>query len=304
MEQITTFLPSNVKSEYYENTITKYKTKLASPIQLEGDWEVGMSNLSYTKSWDLKTEKGIVHLLAYKKEAEFELFENFLELDFSNVTDIEILVDLINDSATEKKSKDKLNFNLPSLTLHEKFGKIEMKFGLRNGGICLFKFSKNLNKFLGFDEYLLEKYFREVENLYKFHFENTMGSFKKFQQDIRDNWSPRDALPKNGNFGIFSHSPFNFSPDINNLFIYCDIIKPNFVGNDMEPLLRIVGVPNDARYKEEVRESFIDIHYHPLNTNYIESVEIDIKDEFGKPIPFQFGRTIVELHFRKKWNNM
>lgn len=303
MEEIITFLPSNVKSEYYENTITKFKTKLAAPIQLDGEWEVGLSNISYTKSWDLKSEQGIIHLIAYDKEAEFELIENFIEINFSNQTDIEMLVDLINDSVGEKKSKDQLNYFLPQLILHEKFGKIEMKFGMRNSGICLFKFSKNLSKFLGFDNDLIDKTFREIENNYKKHFNDTLGSFTQFKDDVKTRWKPGEEL-NYGRISIFSHSPFNFNPDINNLFVYCDIIKPNFVGNDMEPLLRIVGVPSDARYKEEVRESFIDIHYHPLSTNYIESIEIDIKDEDKNPIPFQFGRTIVELHFRKIWNNM
>ena len=303
MEEIIIFLPSNVKSEYYENTITKFKTKLAAPIQLDGDWEVGLANISYTKSWDLKTEKGIIDLIAYDKEAEFEVSEKFLEINLSNLTDIKMLVDLINDSIDKKKVKEKLDFHLPSLILHEKFGRVEMKLGIRNHGLCLFKFSKNLNKFLGFDEDLLEKYYRDTERDYKTKFQNTLNTFVKFDSDVKKNWSPREITPKDGVYSIFSHSRFNFNPDINNLFVYCDIIKPNFVGNDMEPLIRIVGVPHESRYKEEIRENFIDIHFHPLNTNYIESIEIDIKDENKKPIPFQFGRTIVELHFRKKWNN-
>ena len=36
-------LPSNSSMQYYpDNTAARYTTKLTSPIELEGDWEVGL----------------------------------------------------------------------------------------------------------------------------------------------------------------------------------------------------------------------------------------------------------------------
>jgi len=40
-------LPSNSSMDYYpENTVARYTTRLASPIELEGDWEVGLAKMS------------------------------------------------------------------------------------------------------------------------------------------------------------------------------------------------------------------------------------------------------------------
>ena len=44
-------LPSNSSMNYYpENTVTKYKTHLAQPVSLEGDWEVGLFEFEYHRT--------------------------------------------------------------------------------------------------------------------------------------------------------------------------------------------------------------------------------------------------------------
>ena len=51
-------LPSNSSMNYYpENTVTKYKTHLAQPISLEGDWEVGLFEFEYHRTWYNVEEK-------------------------------------------------------------------------------------------------------------------------------------------------------------------------------------------------------------------------------------------------------
>src|SRR5258708_31078824 len=45
-------LPSNVVSQQFaDNTIANYLTILNQRISLEGQWNVGLSEISYTKSW-------------------------------------------------------------------------------------------------------------------------------------------------------------------------------------------------------------------------------------------------------------
>ena len=36
---------------YPENTMAKYKTHLVQPISLEGDWEVGLYEYEYQRTW-------------------------------------------------------------------------------------------------------------------------------------------------------------------------------------------------------------------------------------------------------------
>ena len=42
---------------YPENTVTKYKTHIAQPISLEGDWEVGLFKFEYHRTWYNVEEK-------------------------------------------------------------------------------------------------------------------------------------------------------------------------------------------------------------------------------------------------------
>jgi len=44
-------LPSNSSMEYYpENTVACYTTKLASTVELEGNWEVGLAEMSFSSA--------------------------------------------------------------------------------------------------------------------------------------------------------------------------------------------------------------------------------------------------------------
>ena len=38
--------------------------------------------------------------------------------------------------------------------------------------------------------------------------------------------------------------------------------------------------------------------YVPLQKKNFDSIEIDIRNDIGKPIPFEYGKVIVTLHFR------
>ncbi|KAJ8048960.1 hypothetical protein HOLleu_01484 [Holothuria leucospilota] len=45
-------LPSNSSPDVYpQNTLTNYRVKLAQPITLEGDWEVGLAEFIYPHQW-------------------------------------------------------------------------------------------------------------------------------------------------------------------------------------------------------------------------------------------------------------
>ena len=57
-------LPSNSSASYYEdNTVTNYKTKLCKPINLQGEWEVGLAEIQYPHTWyNMKAGDGVMHI--------------------------------------------------------------------------------------------------------------------------------------------------------------------------------------------------------------------------------------------------
>lgn len=64
MESFCITLPSNVSSiNEKNNTASNYKTKLAMDLILDGNWEIGLSEISYTYSWDNATENYTIYLI-------------------------------------------------------------------------------------------------------------------------------------------------------------------------------------------------------------------------------------------------
>src|ERR1043165_1109963 len=53
------YLPSNSSMGYYpENTLAHFKTKLHNTIELEGDWEIGLSEIHFPKTWYTIAKEG------------------------------------------------------------------------------------------------------------------------------------------------------------------------------------------------------------------------------------------------------
>ena len=85
---------------------------------------------------------------------------------------------------------------------------------------------------------------------------------------------------------------------LHTLYVYCDIVAPQYVGNTRAKLLRAVEVPNNTKYGDQIVVRYENPHYVPLIVNDFEEIEINIKDDIGQTIPFMFGRTRLKLHFR------
>ena len=80
------------------------------------------------------------------------------------------------------------------------------------------------------------------------------------------------------------------------LYVYCDIVKNRIVGDKMTQLLRVVPViGEDEKMCNHIYEN---IHYIPLLRKVFDTIEIDIRDSRGQPVPFEGGSSNVTLHFR------
>ena len=86
----------------------------------------------------------------------------------------------------------------------------------------------------------------------------------------------------------------------NTMFIYTDICGASISGDVQTPILR--AVPIDSRnlhYGTTKLKTFSPSRYIALIRNNIHTIEIDITDGFGKPIPFVEGTLTVTLHFKR-----
>jgi hypothetical protein len=81
------------------------------------------------------------------------------------------------------------------------------------------------------------------------------------------------------------------------LYVYSDIVSPYLVGDVQTPLLRVIN-PKGKR-DEIVSVSFNNPFYVPVARRGFDTIEININDQFGQPIAFTGGRSLVVLHFRR-----
>ena len=80
------------------------------------------------------------------------------------------------------------------------------------------------------------------------------------------------------------------------LYVYTDIVDPQFVGDVTVPLLRIVNIQGD--YGTNVHTSFRNLQYVPVKVNSFETIEMDIKNDRNENVSFESGKSIATLHFR------
>ena len=81
------------------------------------------------------------------------------------------------------------------------------------------------------------------------------------------------------------------------LYVYCNVVQPTVVGDIFVPLLRIV--PVEGKTGHTVTRTYQNIQYLPVQANNFETVEIQIAKDTGELVPFERGKAVVTLHFRK-----
>ncbi|GFO00936.1 lrr and pyd domains-containing protein 3-like protein [Plakobranchus ocellatus] len=82
------------------------------------------------------------------------------------------------------------------------------------------------------------------------------------------------------------------------VYIYTDLIEPRHVGDTLAPLLRVI--PLDGKQGTAQHRFFDRPHYFPLIKHTFDTIEILITDSQGLKIPFESGKSLVTLHFRRK----
>lgn len=105
-----------------------------------------------------------------------------------------------------------------------------------------------------------------------------------------------------GRMSKFELSKVNMSGNIpKQLFVYCDVIEPQLVGDALAPLLRnvSVGKSSELKARDPAVNIFTHPHYVPVLKREFQTIEIDIRDGLGYPVPFSNGPLTVKLHFRK-----
>jgi hypothetical protein len=95
----------------------------------------------------------------------------------------------------------------------------------------------------------------------------------------------------------YMHEVF-FKSGQTQLFLYCDIIELQRVGNEMAPLLR--AITHEGKHRQITYRTFQHLQYVPVTYDYVEFAHMYILNENGLPPPFTVGSFSATLHFRRK----
>ncbi|KAK2187695.1 hypothetical protein NP493_156g00009 [Ridgeia piscesae] len=72
------------------------------------------------------------------------------------------------------------------------------------------------------------------------------------------------------------------------LYVYINVVEPRLVGDSVAPLLRIV--PLEGKHGDIVSKSFDNVQYVPVLHKEFGTVEVDIRYDAGRSVPFEGGK--------------
>ena len=308
MDNFPLTLTSNASMKIFPNNVPgNYKTKLSTPLNLDGQWEGSIMDVQLPYRWN-NIEKDIhfslsffhpkfaSHLLPAPPEVFEEYYKQLQGLttkchvgtsevmrvyrwkDFISISvqlpagfyeSVQILLDML---MAKIKSVDK---EYPALNEFSKNFK--------------FEYDSFTNR-ITFD-------FGDYETIILSNKEENFGIFgmtasKKYHH--RDDYPMWDyelkgktILPLRPSLRIFK-----------SIFVYTDIIKDQIVGDTQVPLLG--ALPVIEKPGNQLYWAFQHPLYVPITKNFIDTIEIKMTDETGKTIMFKDGLAIVRLHIRKR----
>ena len=123
--------------------------------------------------------------------------------------------------------------------------------------------------------------------------ENTLG-MNDFLQDFLG--FDQSHLYRGGH--VKSTKTLDLNAGMHLMYIYSDIVSHSLVGDTKAPLLRVCNMSGGGE-GGETRANFTIPQYMPVAYRDFETIEININNELGQPMPFMQGKSVCTLHFRR-----
>jgi hypothetical protein len=84
------------------------------------------------------------------------------------------------------------------------------------------------------------------------------------------------------------------------IYVYCDIVECVPVGDTSAPLMRAINV--DGKYSDIIQRAFDMPMYLPVQKKQFDTIEVNIMTDTCQPVPFESGKSLVTLLFRRSSN--
>jgi len=285
MSEFYLTLPSNT---HVGNKTCEFRIHLPDVIKLSGEWDVALAQIQYPKSWHNLTDDEDVRRGFHKnefyitiKDENISTFKVALPAGHYDTVD-DLLATIIRETESQVKE-------LTLITLEGKDG-VPSKEETE-----LAKVLKKVPQAIFWD---FDPIIRRVTMKFK---DDVIISIRLSEQlKYMLGFEERDLY----NWDMFKDRakyPIDMRGGVDALYVYCDLVENQIIGNVREPLLRIL--PVQGLYGEIIDQDFVARHYIPILKKEFSTVHISIKSDRNELIPFSFGKVIVKLHFRPRSNN-
>lgn len=273
-------LPSNASTKIHpNNSLTDYTVQLPVPIHLEGKYEVGLQSLEYTRSWNnvIKGQNRVkfsINGIGMEVDIEHGFYSS--EEDVIDMLNTFISREIINREATDDTIK-----KMTKIAGSDKF--IYFDYQKRSRHVTLFRapftsvwMSPQLASLLGFVK-------------------NNFGSIAAESISLDSYMHTLKTTPHTANN---SELQVDYHCALHMLYVYCNIVTGQIVGDVWAPLLK--AVPVSGEHGANVVAEYERPQYIPVLTNQFASITISIRDDAGEKVSFERGRVTATLHFRRQ----
>jgi len=83
------------------------------------------------------------------------------------------------------------------------------------------------------------------------------------------------------------------------LFVYCDVLEPQMVGDCMACVLRTVGIHDVTKFGSLFVKTYDNPEYIPIQKTHFQTIEFSIKTYEDVRVPFQSGPSLIKVHVRR-----
>ena len=260
-------LPSNASMKMHpDNTLTHYVTNLPQRIDLTGEWECGLAVFQYPHTW-------------------YNVTEN----------DVWLFLNPIDDPDTYRRTKLSCGYYDDPLTLlyHVNKGLYNLRTAKTQARLSYSSVTQKMTLHM------------TANTLFTIPDHSATASMLGFRRpvssdSVTSSSTVIDSHPSDSSypFHVEADDVVNLTQGFDTLYVYTDIVESRIVGDTLAPLLR--ALPISGRHGDRVSARFTNVHYVPLLCSTFNSIEVDIRNDMGRRMPFEYGRVTVTLHFRRR----
>jgi hypothetical protein len=240
------------------NTQSEFRVQLPNQIRLDGEWEVALAEIIYPHSW---------YNVDTEKHTDCHIF-----ISLHHTTENKIVICAIPSGSYETTEAllEAVNHQLDqSLGIEGYFDKdVQLRYDTIKRRVDLICSDLVLKIAIG--EKL--RYMLGLDKQRREHWLNPRHLAAKYPVDLRGGF---DAL-----------------------YVYCDLVSNQVVGDVLVPLLRVINI--EGQHDDIVAKTYNNPHYVPVVKQEFNTIEISIKDDTNQSVRFMSGKVVVKLHFRKR----